>query len=147
MNKRLRTMIVVLTLFALPAMAAAPVPPQPDITITLVQGLPEVMQLGQTYVVEIQVTVSNDVPWLFAIAMPTSFYPGRYVVANGPDRSGSGTEATLYVPFTAKGLTAGLPEMPGVPADHAPVAVVVGARYPGGVVFSERFDFNVEVIP
>ena len=145
MIKRINILLLCVSVIAILTIAAAPVPPQPNVTITLVQGLPEVMELGQTYYVE--VTVSSDIPFNFAMAMPDMFYPGRFVVAHGPDRSHSGTEATLSIPFMAKGSTIGLPAMPelGVPADHAPVAVVVGARYKQGVVVAEQYSFNVKV--
>jgi hypothetical protein len=145
MIKRVNSLLLCISVIAILMIGAAPVPPQPNVTFTLVQGLPEVMELGQTYYVE--VTVSSDIPFNFAMAMPDMFYPGRYVVAHGPDRSQSGTEATLSIPFLAKGSTIGLPAMPdlGVPADHAPVAIFVGARYKQGVVVAEQYTFNVKV--
>ena len=105
------------------------------------------MHVGETYFVEIKVT--SDIPFVYAMAMPDMFYPGRYVVAHGPDRSGKGTEATLFIPFTAKASTIGLPEMPdlGLTADRAPVYVAVGLRYKQGVVVSEWFSFDVMVTP
>ena len=147
MRKRTQILFFVIVLFSFLTIAAGPNPPQPAYSITLVTGLPDVMQVGETYVVEVQVT--SDIPFNYAMAMPDMFYPGRYVVAHGPDRSGKGTEATLYVPFTAKGSTLGLPAMPelGLTADRAPVAVAVGVRYKQGVVVSDWFYFDVMVEP
>lgn len=143
--KRIKYILLCVSLLAFLTVAAAPVPPQPNVTFTLIQGLPEVMVLGQTYYVEVSVT--SDIPFNYAAAMPDLFYPGRFVVAHGPARSGSGTEATLSLPFTAKGSTIGLQAMSdlGVPADHAPVTVAVGARYKQGVVVAEFYTFNVKV--
>ena len=145
MIKRIKYILLCVSLLAFLSVAAAPVPPQPNVTFELIRGLPAVMELGQTYNVVVKVT--SDIPFNYAAAMPDLFYPGRYVVAHGPARSGSGTEAILSLPFTAKGSTIGLPEMPdlGVPADHAPVTVVVGARYKRGVVVAEFYTFNVKV--
>ena len=145
MIKRINIFFLCISFLAFLTVAASPIPPQPNVTFTLIQGLPEVMEIGQTYYVEVSLT--SDIPYNYAAAMPDLFYPGRYVVAQGPDHSTSGTEATLVIPFMAKGSTIGLPAMPdlGVPADHAPVAVFVGARYKGGVVVSEQYSFNVKV--
>ena len=117
--------------------AAAPVPPQPNVTITLVQGLPEVMQVGETYTVEVLVT--SDIPFNTSAAMPDVYYPGRYVAGTRGDHGQSGTTSTLYVTFTAKDSTSGLPN--GV----APVAVVAGARFGNGYSSGQRFDFLVTV--
>jgi hypothetical protein len=56
--------------------AAAPVP---STTFTLVQGLPAVMQVGETYTVIVEVESAQ--PFLFAQALPSFFFPGRGVVA------------------------------------------------------------------
>jgi hypothetical protein len=119
------------------SIAAGPAPQQPNVTITLVQGLPATMQVGESYTVIVDVT--SDTPFLFSAALPTAFFPGRYVVAAQGDHSGPGTTARLYVTFTAKESTAQLPD--GV----APVSVVTGPRFKGGVVVSQRFDFLVAV--
>jgi hypothetical protein len=117
--------------------AAGPFPPQPDVTFTLIQGLPDTMQVGESYTVEILVT--SDTPFIFSAALPSAYYPGRYVVAAQGDHSRAGTTATLYVTFTAKGSTSGLPN--GV----APVSAIAGAHFKGGYVASQGFDFLVQV--
>jgi len=119
------------------SVAAAPAPQPPNVTFTLVQGLPAVMQVGESYTVEIQMT--SDMPFAAATALPTAYYPGRYVVAAQGDHDRQGTTATFHVTFTAKGSTSQLPG--GV----APVAVVAGAHYQGGFVASQQFDFLVAV--
>ena len=143
MKKRLHIFLVI-AICSLVTIAAGPNPPQPNCTFTH-GDLHNEMQVGETY--EVEFSVKCDIPFAYAMAMPDLFYPGRYVVAHGPDRSGSGTEATLIVPFMAKSSTEGLPEMPtlGVPAGYAPVAVVVGVRYKSGVVASDVFSYNVKV--
>ncbi len=120
------------------SVAAAPAPQQPKVTFTLMgKGLPATMQVGESSTVS--VVVKSDTPFIFSAALPSAFYPGRYVVAAQGDHSGTGTTATLSVTFTAKDSTAQLPG--GV----APVAVVAGAHFKGGFVATQRFEFPVAV--
>jgi hypothetical protein len=114
--------------------AAAPVT-----TIELVQGLPSTMNLGDTATVIVKVT--SDTPFLYAQALPSMFFPGRGVVAAAGDHVGMDTTANLEVTFTAKNSTDDFANAPG----YAPVSVVVGVRYAGGYVVSQRFDFVVTV--
>lgn len=131
-------MVGLLSIVLLSTMVAAgPSPEQPNVTFELVQGLPETMQVGESYTVEIHVT--SDVPFTFSAALPGAYYPGRYIVAREGDRSQDGTSATLFVTFTALESTAGLPN------SVAPVSVTVGTRFQGGNTVSQRFDFLVEV--
>jgi hypothetical protein len=96
------------------------------------------MNVGDTYTVIVE--VESDQEFLIAQALPSFQFVGKGVVAvRGGDHSGRGTSARLEVTFQAKSSTAQFPE--GV----APVYVVVGARYSGGYVASERFLFNVTV--
>lgn len=132
------TAAVLLSIVLLATMAAAgPAPQQPNVTFTLVQGLPDTMQVGESYTVEI--LVSSDTPFIFSAALPSAYFPGRYVVAAQGDHSGEGTTATLYVTFTAKGPTTGLPN------SAAPVTVTTGARFKGGYAATQSFDFFVVV--
>jgi hypothetical protein len=117
--------------------AAAPIPQEPNVTFTLIQGLPDTMQVGESYTVEILVT--SDTSFIFSAALPSAYFPGRYVVAAQGDHSRAGTTSTLYVTFTAKGSTANLPN--GV----APVTVAAGAHFMGGYVAAQSFDFLVAV--
>ena len=132
------TIAVLLCLVLLSTMvAAAPIPQPPNVTFTLVQGLPDSMQVGESYTVEILVT--SDTPYIYSGALPSAYYPGRYVVAAQGDHSRPGTTATLYVTFTAKDPTAELPD------GAAPVSVTAGARFKGGYLTAQRFDFLVAV--
>lgn len=130
-------MLLVSSILLATSVAAAPVPQQPNVTFTLLQGLPATMQVGETYTVTVEVT--SDTPFLFSAALPAEYFPGRYVTARQGDHSRAGTSATLSVTFTAKGSTAGLPE--GV----APVSVTAGAHFQGGYVAAQQFDFSVAV--
>lgn len=94
------------------------------------------MVLGQSY--DFVVEVTSDAQYISVMAMTSAFFPGRYVIAQPLARSGAGTSATLTVTFTTKSSTSGLP-------DGAPVSVIVGVRYKGGVVASHRYDYNVSV--
>ena len=110
----------------------------PTATFTLVQGLPAVMNVGDTATVVVQ--VDSDQPFNFAMALPDEYYPGRGVVAvKGGDRVGKGTTATLAVTFKAKGSTADFAD--GVAVVH----VTVGARYGNDGTLSQDFVFTVRV--
>ena len=111
--------------------------PAPNVTFNLVQGLPSTMKVGETYTVVVEVT--SDVPFNAVQAMPDLQYPGKGVTAQGGDHAGAGISATVEVTFTAKTDTIKMPDGKDL------VAVVVGARYKGGVVVGERFDFAVTV--
>ncbi|MBI2332078.1 MAG: hypothetical protein HYU84_07970 [Chloroflexi bacterium] len=117
--------------------AAAPPPSTPNVTFTLISGLPATMNVGDTATVVVQVT--SDQEFNFAQMLPTFYFPGRGVVAvQGGDHAGSGTSATLEITFTAKDSTADL-------GGAIPVSVVAGARYKGGYTASQQFDFMVTV--
>lgn len=127
------TLVMILTVSMTTAAAPLPVP-----TITLIDGLPSTMNVGETYTVVVQ--VESDQEFISAMALPSFQFPGKGVVAvRGGDRAGRGTSATLEVTFQAKGSTANFPL--GV----APVHVVVGVRYAGGFVAVQDHLFNVTV--
>ena len=133
--KRLFSVLVISVLIMGLFTAAAPLP---DTTFTLVQGLPETMNVGETYTVIVQ--VDSDQQFISAQALPSFQYPGKGVVAvQGGSRTGSSTSATLEITFLAKSPTARMEN--GV----APVFVVVGVRYAGGYVAVQRYGFNVAV--
>lgn len=131
-------LLVLMVLLTGSLTAAAPAPaPTPNVTFTLVSGLPEAMNVGDTATVVVQVT--SDQEFSFAQMLPTFYFPGRGVVAvQGGDHEGSGTSATLEITFEAKGSTADL-------GDSIPVSVVAGTRYKGGYTASQQFDFFVTV--
>ena len=115
--------------------AAAPLPVT---TFTLIQGLPSTMNVGDTYIVIVE--VKSDQEFLIAQALPSFQFVGKGVVAvRGGDHSGRDTSARLEITYQAKSSTAQFPD------GFAPVYFVAGARYSGGYVASERFLFNVTV--
>lgn len=133
--KKILSVLVLSILIVSLLTAAAPVPTP---TFTLVWGLPEFMNVGETYTVTVQ--VESDQPFLFAQALPSFQYVGKGVVAvKGGDHAGRGTSATLEITYRAKSSTA---RMPG---GVAPVYAVVGVRYPGGYVVAQEYLFNVTV--
>lgn len=116
--------------------AAAPLPVT---TITLIDGLPSTMNVGEVYTVVVQ--VESDQEFISAMALPSFQFPGKGVVAvQGGDHADRGTSATLEVTFKAKSSTANFPT-----DGFAPVHVVVGVRYGGGYVAVQDFTFNVTV--
>ena len=140
MKKRLIVLSMLLLLvLALPATAAAAPAP---ITIELLnppkKGLLE-LHVGESYTFDVEITSAE--PFILAIALGDEYYPGRGIFFNGGDTAHQATYALLQLTVTGKEPTDFLPE--GV----CPIGVVAGARYPGGIVFSERFDMNVRVIP
>ena len=137
MSKRIFSLVGVMALMVLMTGFLTAAAPVPVTTFTLVQGLPPVMQVGETYNVVVQ--VESDQPFIYAQALPGMYFPGRGVVAAQGDHVGSGTSATLTIPFYAKNSTA---EFPG---GLAPVSVSAGARYQGGYVAIQRFEFTVQV--
>jgi hypothetical protein len=114
----------------------------PSITIDLLnppdEGLLE-LAVGESYTFDVEVTSSD--PFILAIALGDQYYPGRGIFYHGNDTAHHTTAALLHLTITGKEPTDFLPD--GV----APVAFVAGVRYQGGVVYSERFDFNVLVEP
>jgi hypothetical protein len=116
--------------------------PTPTATITVISGLPQVMNVGDTATVVIQ--VESDQTFNFAEAKADPYYPGKGVVlvknnTSGTSRVGRGTSATLTLTFEAKGSTANFTN--GV----APIGIVAGARYGNGGTIGQRFDFTVQV--
>jgi hypothetical protein len=121
--------------------AAAPLPiTPPNVSITLVSGLPTTMHVGETATVVVQ--VESDQPFLFAQMLPNFHFPGRGLMATnmGGDRVHGGTSAMLEITFIAKNASAGLPDEGVCPtAGLAPVSFLAGVRYPGGYVVPQRF--------
>ena len=95
------------------------------------------------------VEVKSEEPYLFAMAKMDAYYPGRGIHAPAGDQAGAGTTAVLKITITGKNSTADLPavcDWYGECWDEgvAPVAIVAGMRYPGGV-YAEQFPFAVIV--
>lgn len=138
MMKRIVSIVALLVLSTV-LTAAAP-GPVPNVTFTLLQGLPATMNVGDTATVLVQVT--SDQEFLLAQMLPTFYFPGRGLMATnmGGDRAMNGTTATLAVTFVAKNSTADLPNEGACPtAGVAPVAVVAGVRHAGGFVTAQRY--------
>ena len=108
------------------------------------------LEVGESRTFDIRIT--GGTPFIMALAVPDSYYPGRAIIWNGNDIAHHQESATLQLTMTAKGSTADLaavcdwPE-PGDcwPEGVAPASIVAGVRYANGVVISERFDFYVVV--
>jgi len=136
--------LAVTLLFGVASATAASAP-----TVTLLNELPTHLAVGESYTVDIQVT--SDEPFIFALAMHDSYYPGRGVFFNTSDRAHWATFAVLHMTITGKNSTADLeavtdwPETEDWPAGVAPLAIVVGVRYQGGEIYVQRFDFAVTV--
>jgi len=138
MSKRFFSLIGLVALMVLMTGVLTAAAPVPVTKFKLLEGLPSVMNVGETYTVVVQ--VASDQLFTSAQAMPDFQYAGKGVVAvQGGDRAGQNTEATLSVTFKAKSPTAKMPS--GV----VPVSVVVGVRYGGGYVAVQQYDFTVQV--
>lgn len=136
----MRRALVLLIALAMMAIMAAPATAA-DPIITLENPPPgDLLELavGESYEFDVTLT-SDDEPFILAIALTDQFYPGRGVFFAGSDRATRATTADLHLTITGKQPTDLLPD--GV----APVAIVVGVRYKGGLALSQRFDFNVRV--
>ncbi len=136
MSKRIFSLIGLVALMVLLTGVLTAAAPVPVTTFTLVQGLPDTMNVGDTNTVVVR--VDSDQQFIFAQALPSEYFPGRGVVAAQGDHVGQGTTATLSVPFNAKTSTQGF----GGPVL---VSVTVGVRYSGGYVAVQRYDFYVNV--
>jgi hypothetical protein len=138
MSKRIFSLMGLVALMVLLTGVLTAAAPAPVTKFKLVDGLPAVMNVGETYTVVVQVT--SDQQFTSAQAMPDFQYAGKGVVAvQGGDRVGQNTNATLSVTFKAKSPTA---KMPG---GVVPVSVVVGVRYGSGYVAVQQYDFTVQV--
>jgi len=138
MTKRIFSLIGLVALMVLLTGVLSAAAPVPVTKFKLVDGLPSVMNVGETYTVVVKVT--SDQQFISAQAMPDFQYAGKGVVAvQGGDRVGQNDSATLQVTFMAKGPTA---KMPG---GVVPVSVIVGVRYAGGYVAVQQYDFTVRV--
>jgi hypothetical protein len=142
MAKRIVSMfgLLILSVLLAGALTAAAPGPVPNVTFTLVSGLPPTMNVGDTATVVVQVT--SDQEFLFAQMLPTFYFPGRGLMATnmGGDRVLGNTSATLEITFIAKGSTADFPNEGACPTSGvAPVAFVAGVRYPNGLVVPQRF--------
>jgi hypothetical protein len=134
----MKRIFVALVLVSITVALSTAASSRPNTTITLIQGLPSSMNVGEEKTVLVKVT--SDQEFLQVQALPSFAYPGKGVVAvQGGDRVGRGTSALLEVTFEAKSSTAKMPDGAAI------VYVVVGVRYPGGYVVPQEFPFSVAV--
>jgi hypothetical protein len=96
-----------------------------------------VLEVGESYTFE--TSVSADEVFISALMLSDEQFPGRGVFLNGNSMVTNADSALLTLTATGKKSTASLPG--GV----APVALQVGVRYPGGIVFGSRVDFFIQV--
>ena len=96
-----------------------------------------VLEVGESFTFES--SVSADEVFLSAVMLSDEQFPGRGVFLNGNDIATQTDSALLTLTATGKNSTA---ELPG---GVAPVALQVGVRYPGGIVFGDRVDFFIQV--
>lgn len=150
----MKRFLIVLTLVLVLLPMSAPV--EAALTTTTIKllnppqhGLLE-LAVGESYTFDILLT--SDEPFLGAVAMADSYYPGRGVFWHGTDRVSQSYSALLHLTITGKESTADLLAVCDWPAlgdcwdaGVAPVAIVAGMRYQGGVTVSEQFAFAVRV--
>ncbi|MBM2848718.1 MAG: hypothetical protein HW418_1660 [Anaerolineales bacterium] len=147
--KTVLRMIGAVALVVVLASPASPAAAQPVVTFTLLTELPTQLAVGQSHTIQVQVT--SDEPFLMAMAMPDTYYPGRGIFIHGIDIALHTTEAVLLLEVTGKASTADLPAVQDWPATEdwpagvAPASVVVGVRFQNGQVVSQRFNFAVAV--
>ena len=86
-----------------------------------------------------------------AIALSDAYFPGRGVRFDGSAAQAHATSADLYLTITGRASTADLPAAETWPYDEswpagvAPLAVRVGARFPGGHIAGATYAFSVTV--
>jgi hypothetical protein len=144
-------MVCLLMAFVLPAAASASAQTstEPTVTFTLLTPLPTELAVGETAVIGVRVQSSE--PFLMAIALSDAYYPGRGVRFDGSAAATRTTSADLYLTITGRDSTAALPAVQDWPGEEdwaagiAPLAVRVGARFPGGRIVGATFLFGVAV--
>lgn len=147
MRRALATVAVALAMVGAPAGTAAAA--TPTVTFALLTPLPTELAVDETAVIGVRVESSE--PFLMAIALSDAYYPGRGVRFDGSAATPQATSADLFLTIAGRESTADLPAVQDWPGDEdwpagvAPLAVRVGARFPGGVVVGETFLFAVAV--
>lgn len=134
---------------------SAPTPSEaPDVTFEFSISPPanpdKSIGIGVGDTITVQVTITSDQPFLHAVAAMDAHYPGRGVFVQHRAMQRRGTEATLSLTVTGKAPTAGLWAVSDW-YDHdstegsAPLAMVAGVRFQGGITASDAFPFFVVV--
>jgi hypothetical protein len=96
-----------------------------------------VLGVGESYTFEVQ--VESNQPFVHAQLGLGQYFPGRSVFADGAQIAHQGTSATLRLTVTGKGTT------DRFPGGVAPVTLVVGVRYRGGLVVAEYYEISIVV--
>jgi hypothetical protein len=153
MKKTLIALSAMLVVVLLAGMFAAPAKAAPTVTVTLLNPPPGgVLELavGESYTFDISIT--SDEPFVMAAALTNAYYPGRGVFWHGGDHASQSTSAVLNLTVTGKSPTADLLSVcdwptPGTcyPSGTAPLAIVAGVRYQGGLTVAQTFTFAVKV--
>ncbi len=121
----------------------------PTVTFTLLTQLPTDLTVGET--ADICMRVESSEPFVMAFARSDAYYPGRGVHFDGRSVQPRATSADLCLTITGRESTADLPAAHNWPADEdwpagvAPLAIAVGARFPGGSVVQAAYLFQVRV--
>ncbi len=146
--------LITITLISSPVLAAGG-KPGPNITVTLLNPPPDgvlVLGVGESYTFDILIT--SDEPFNSAVAKANMFYPGRGVFWHpGSDLAKQDTSALLHLTVIGKNSTADLPQVcdwptpgtPCFPAGTAPQQLYGAARFQGGMVSYESFNFAIQV--
>lgn len=138
MKHTLSILIVLALLFVFVAPTAAQ--DEPQVTVNFLNVAPgDVVELavGESYTFVVEVSAAQE--FLGTQLGLNQYFPGRSVHAEGIQRIGKGTGGTLTLTITGKKATAQLPD------GLAPMFLITGVRYPGGVVFTQQVDFFVRV--
>jgi hypothetical protein len=155
MKTRLLTLVLIAATLVLAGIPCSPAEAASGVTIQFLNPPPDgllTLTVGEPYTFEVEVT--SDDPFVLAAAQTDAFYPGRGVFWHGGDRTTHAESATLELTITGKSSTAGLPQVCGWPEPDtpcwpegtAPVSIVAGARFKGGVTIAEVFAFAVRVV-
>ncbi len=114
------------------------------------EGNTMTLAVGESHTFEI--TVESDEAFAIAQALQNAYYPGRGLNWRSSGVVTNATHASLYLTATAKSSTADLPAVcdwpePGLcwHPGTAPISIVAGARYKGGQLLSEQFNFGIIV--
>lgn len=152
-SRLLRILLTLSVVTASSAPTASPVQAlesvQPTVTFTLLTPLPTDLAVGETAIIGVRVESSE--PFIMAIALSDAYYPGRGVLFNGSAAEARATSADLFLTITGRESTADLAAVEDWPTDEdwpsgvAPLAVRVGARFPGGTIIGKTFLFSVAV--
>ena len=138
--KRILFVLAIVLALVLANVPAFPAKAAPVATITLLNPPPsDLLELavGESYTFDILIT--SEEPFVFAMALPSAYYPGRGVFWHESDRESQSTSALLHLDDNRQETDrqpAGcvrLARARNVLAEGAaPVMIAAGVRYKGG---------------